>query len=66
MAHASSVLCGVLVMIAVQSAPSQVERTLQMFRVRGIERLARNVTVSGGRIHFRVEIGQPRLDSKGH
>ena len=37
MAHASSVLCGVLVMIAVQSAARQSERTSQMIGFGGIE-----------------------------
>jgi hypothetical protein len=34
-----------------------------MFKVCGVEGLARNVSVSG-RIHFRVEIGQLHIDSK--
>jgi hypothetical protein len=42
----------------------QLERILQMFRVRRIERLARNVAVSGW-VHFRVEIAQPDINTKG-
>jgi hypothetical protein len=40
---------------------SQIERIFQMFGFRSIERLARNVAVSGG-VHIRVEIGQPHVD----
>jgi hypothetical protein len=43
---------------------SQLERIFQMFGFRSIERLARNVAVSGG-VHIRVEIGQPHVDPKG-
>ena len=35
----------------------------QMFWVGGIERLTRNVAVSG-RVHFGVEIAQPHVDPK--
>jgi hypothetical protein len=39
----------------------QAERIPQMFGVGCVERLARNVAVSGG-IHFRVEIAQPDIN----
>ncbi len=42
MAHASSVLCGVLVMIAVQIRARQLEYKPQMFRLGSVERFARN------------------------
>ena len=39
------------------------ECIFQMFWVGGIERLARNVAVSG-RVHFGIEIAQPHVDPK--
>jgi hypothetical protein len=41
----------------------QLERILQMFRVRRIERSAGNVAISG-RVHSRIKIGQPHIDPK--
>ena len=42
----------------------QLERILQMFRVRRIERLAGDVAVSA-RVLIRIKIGQPHIDPKG-
>jgi hypothetical protein len=43
---------------------SQLQSTAQLFWFGRIERLARNVAVSGG-VHFGIEIGQPHVDPKG-
>jgi hypothetical protein len=64
MAHASFVLCGVLVMIAVQSAPANANARLRC-SASVASCLIGDVAV-GFRMSFRVEIGQPHIDPKGH
>jgi hypothetical protein len=59
MAHASSVRCGELVTIAVQSGPAN---SNEFVRCSG--RLVGDVAISA-RILIRVEIAQPHVDPKG-
>jgi hypothetical protein len=64
MAHASSVLCGVLVMIAVQPAPANSSKYCRCSGSDASSGWLVNVAVSG-RVHFRVEIAQLHVDPKG-
>jgi hypothetical protein len=64
MAHASSVLCGVLVMIAVQSTPANSNAHLRCSGSEASSGWLGDVAISA-LVPTRVKIAQPDIDTKG-